>query len=394
MDRLAHHDGGQRLVQPHRWPACGTTYKFRVRAFGDDTLFVASWGTPSAPDSVTTDACNVLPEFDPAAYTFSVAENAATGTSVGTVSAIDDDTDDELSYAIMSGNTGDVFDIGETTGAITVSGALDHETTGSYTLTVEVDDGRDGVDSATVTITVTDVAEDTPPAPENLDASLAGSAFSLSWDALSGAANYEPQYRTGGSDDDWMELPTTTDTVATFSPTDGPVCGTTYGFRVRAYGDATKYIADWGTPSDDESVTTDACNIPPVFDPDSYTFSVAENAATGTSVGTVITTDDDTDDELSYAITSGNTGDVFAIGEITGAITVSGALDHETTASYTLIVEVDDGRDGVDSATVTITVTDVAEDTPPAPENLDASLAGSAFSLSWDALSGAANYEP
>ena len=33
----------------------------------------------------------------------------------------------------------------ETTGAITVSGALDHETTASYTLTVEVDDGRDGV---------------------------------------------------------------------------------------------------------------------------------------------------------------------------------------------------------------------------------------------------------
>ena len=77
-----------------------------------------------------------------------MAENAATGTSVGTVIATDDDTDDELSYSITSGNTGDVFDIGETTGAITVSGALDHETTGSYTLTVEVDDGRDGVDSA------------------------------------------------------------------------------------------------------------------------------------------------------------------------------------------------------------------------------------------------------
>ena len=374
--------------------ACGTTYKFRVRAFGDDTLFVASWGTPSDPDSVTTDACNVLPEFDPAVYAFSVAENAATGTSVGTVSATDDDTDDELSYAITSGNTGDVFDIGETTGAITVSGALDHETTASYTLIVEVDDGREGTDTATVTITVTDVAENTPPAPENLSASLTDDTFSISWDTLSGSANYEPQYRTGDSDDDWMALPTTTGTSTTFSPAGGAACGTTYGFRVRAYGDGTKYIADWGTPSATDSVTTDACNIPPEFDPDSYTFAVAENASSGTAVGAVIATDDDTDDELSYSITSGNTGDVFDIGETTGAITVAGALDHETTASYTLTVDVDDGREGTDTATLTITVTDVAEDTPPAPENLDASLVDSTFSLTWDALLGAANYEP
>ena len=386
--------GVSTTFSPTDGPACATTYDFRVRAYGDGTKYIADWGTPSATDSVTTDACNVLPEFDPAVYAFSVAENAATGTPVGTVSATDDDTDDELSYAITSGNTGDVFDIGETTGAITVSGALDHETTASYTLIVGVDDGREGTDTATVTITVTDVAENTPPAPENLSASFTDDTFSISWDTLSGAANYEPQYRTGDSDDDWMALPTTTGTSATFSPTGGPACGTTYGFRVRAYGDAIKYIADWGMPSDDESVTTDACNVLPEFDPDSYTFSVAENASPGTAVGAVIATDDDTDDELSYSITSGNTGDVFDIGETTGAITVSGALDHETTASYTLTVEVDDGRDGVDSATVTIAVTNVAENTPPSPENLSALLTDDTFSISWDALSGAANYEP
>ena len=268
---------------PTDGPDCGTKYNFRVRAFGDDTTFTDAWGAPSAAQSIDTEACNVPPEFDPMSYTFSIAENIAAGTAVGTVTASDEDTDDELSYSITSGNTGDVFAITETSGAITVTGALDHETTASYSLTVEVDDGREGTDTATVAITVTDVAEDTPPAPENLDASLAGSTFSLSWDSLSGAANYEPQYRTGDSDDDWMELPTTTGVSTTFSPTDGPACGTTYGFRVRAYGDATKYIADWGTPSATDSVTTDACNVLPEFDPAVYAFSVAENAATGTS---------------------------------------------------------------------------------------------------------------
>ena len=379
---------------PTDGPDCGTKYNFRVRAFGDDTTFTDAWGAPSAAQSIDTEACNVPPEFDPMSYTFSIAENIAAGTAVGTVTASDEDTDDELSYSITSGNTGDVFAITETSGAITVTGALDHETTASYSLTVEVDDGREGTDTATVAITVTDVAEDTPPAPENLDASLAGSTFSLSWDSLSGAANYEPQYRTGDSDDDWMELPTTTGVSTTFSPTGGPACGTTYGFRVRAYGDGTTYIADWGTPSAADSVTTDACNIPPAFDPASFTFSVAENAATGTSVGSVTATDDDTDDELSYAITNGNTGDVFAINETTGTVTVARALDHETAAAYTLTVEVDDGREGTDTATVAITVTDVAEDTPPAPENLEVSVTDDTFSLSWDAISGAANYEP
>ena len=379
---------------PADGPACGATYRFRVRAFGDATFFTAEWGSPSAEESAATEACNIPPEFDPDTYRFSVAENAATGSAVGTVSVSDDDTDDELSYSITAGNTGDAFDIGEDTGAITVAAALDHETNPSYTLTVEVDDGREGTDTATVTITVNDIAEDAPPAPENLDVSLTGGTFSLSWDALTGAANYEPQYRTGGSNGDWVALPATTSTSTTFSPADGPTCGTTYDFRVRAYGDATKYLAQWGTPSGEESVTTEACNIPPEFDPDSYRFSVAENATVDTAVGSVTASDDDTDDDLSYSITAGNTGDAFDIGEDTGAITVAAALDHETNPSYTLTIEVDDGREGTDTATVTITVTDIAEDAPPAPENLDVSLTNGTFSLSWDDLTGAAKYEP
>ena len=341
---------------PTDGPACGTAYTFRVRAYGDGTFFVASWGTPSATDSVETDACNVLPEFEPDSYTFSVAENATTGTSIGSVTATDEDVDDELSYSIINGNTGDVFDIAETTGAITVAGALDHETIATYTLTVEVDDGRDGTDSATVTITVTDVPENTPPAPENLDVSLANGTFSLSWDALSGAANYEPQYRTGDSDDDWIELPTVTDTNTTFSPTNGPTCGTTYTFRVRAYGDAIRYIADWGTPSATNSVTTDACNIPPEFDPASYSFSVAENAAIGASVDTVSATDENVDDVLSYSITSGNTNDAFDINPTSGEIMVNGALNYETTWSYTLTVKATDRSGLTMAATVTVTV--------------------------------------
>ncbi len=94
------------------------------------------------------------------------------------------------------------------------------------------------------------------------------------------------------------------------------------------------------------------------------TFSVAENSANGTAVGTVTATDPDDffrlNGVLFYAITSGNTENVFAINSGTGEITVAGALDYATTPSYSLVVTVSDrGSPSLsDTATLTVTVTE------------------------------------
>ena len=88
-------------------------------------------------------------------------------------------------------------------------------------------------------------------------------------------------------------------------------------------------------------------------------FSVAENAAPGTAVGTATATDAD-NDAISFAITGGNAGSVFAIDAATGAITVAGSLNHEATGTYTLTVRATAGVKS-DDATVTVTVTDVNE---------------------------------
>ena len=89
------------------------------------------------------------------------------------------------------------------------------------------------------------------------------------------------------------------------------------------------------------------------------TFSVAEDAANGTAVGTVKATDADKDD-LTFSITSGNMGDVFAIEGTTGKLATAGALDYETTQSYTLTVSVSDGELS-NKANITVNVTDVAD---------------------------------
>ena len=298
-----------------------------------------------------------------------------------------------MSYAITSGNTGSVFDIDDETGDITVAAALDHETTDEYTLTVEAEDSTGGTDTVTVTVMVTDVVEDPPPAPTGVDASLTGGVFSLSWTALAGAAKYEPQYTTDDVDAatvTWTALPEVTTTTASYTPSGGPACGTEYRFRVRAFGDGSSYTAMWGTESATDTVTTPTC--PPAFDPDVYTFEVAEDAAVLHIVGTVSATDQD-QDTLYYSITAGNGERKFGISPGRGTLRVVAALDYETTDEYTLTVTADDRKGGTDTATVTITVTNVAEDPPPAPSGLAVTLADGTFTVSWNTLEGASKYE-
>src|SRR6185369_10771835 len=63
---------------------------------------------------------NAAPTWNAAPYAFSIAENAANGTAVGTVTATDPNGE-SLTYAILSGNPGGAFAINTQTGAITVA---------------------------------------------------------------------------------------------------------------------------------------------------------------------------------------------------------------------------------------------------------------------------------
>ncbi len=125
-------------------------------------------------------------------------------------------------------------------------------------------------------------------------------------------------------------------------------------------------VEDPGTLTDTAtvSITVDPVNDPPVVDAASFT--IPENSATGTNVGTPVTfTDPDPGQGHTFSITAGNTGGAFSINAASGQIQVAGALDFETLAAYSLTVQVtDDGSPVLSgSATVDVTVTDV--DDPP-----------------------------
>ena len=198
-------------------------------------------------------------------------------------------------------------------------------------------------------------------APTGLTAdSSAEHGVTLSWNAVADAAAYRMEHSTS-STGPWTEASSDI-TAITYEVTD-LTCDTTHYFRVSARGDGSPHSNAFGSPTTSSvSRATGACvNDSPVFTSSSYSFTVSEDAEVDASVGTTSATDEDTNDTVSYSITTGNGDGKFDINSATGEITVAELLDFEITSSYTLTVGASDGNGGTGTATVTITVTDVLE---------------------------------
>ncbi len=103
-------------------------------------------------------------------------------------------------------------------------------------------------------------------------------------------------------------------------------------------------------------------NRPPVFSTSTYAFAVREDASKWHIMGSVSASDPDPGDSVWYYITDGNGAGRFNLGANKGEFLVWAPLDYETASSYTLSIEARDGNEnGTATATVQISVTDVAE---------------------------------
>lgn len=76
-----------------------------------------------------TDTNDNPPVFKESAYSFDIPENAARGSVVGTVAAIDLDseTNAQLTYTVISDWANDVFSLNPQTGVFTLTARLDYE---------------------------------------------------------------------------------------------------------------------------------------------------------------------------------------------------------------------------------------------------------------------------
>ncbi|WP_420316275.1 cadherin domain-containing protein [Ekhidna sp.] len=111
--------------------------------------------------------------------------------------------------------------------------------------------------------------------------------------------------------------------------------------------------------------TPDSNNSSPLIS--DQAFDVDENSAVGTPVGTIEASDPD-NDNLSFAIASGNDSQQFALDGATGILTVADpeAFDFEASSSYELAIKVSDGNGGSAQASISVMINDVNE----APEFL------------------------
>ncbi len=315
-----------------------------------------------------------LEYFEPVIFndqTFSVLENSAVGTSVGTLVSGKDPID-SIIYEIVGGNTNNTFAVNPLTGEITVNDPtiLDFETNPVFTLTVKVtDQGRSVVysDTATVTINVLDGAE----SPIIVDQTFTVPENSVNGTSVGFVAATDPDpTRTlsyailGGSGSTVFQIDSATGelTVTRSSALDFEA-NPTFDLLVEVTNDAPVPLGSSATITINLADVNEVPNIDNIALPD-----LDEHAVNGTSVGTITGTDPDNGQTLSYSIISGNPGgDGFAIDSSTGEITVNNTLSFNYNANPNIILTVQATDDGTPALSDTALVFFNLIDTQGAP---------------------------
>lgn len=110
---------------------------------------------------------NEAPAISPG-QSFTIAENSASGTAVGVVTATDPDASFASNWDITEGNIENAFSIDQQSGKISVSNAaaIDFEKRSSITLTLTVSDGTLTSEKQTVVVSISNV-NDNPPVIQN-----------------------------------------------------------------------------------------------------------------------------------------------------------------------------------------------------------------------------------
>uniref|UniRef100_A0A8C3AM08 Cadherin EGF LAG seven-pass G-type receptor 3 n=1 Tax=Cyclopterus lumpus TaxID=8103 RepID=A0A8C3AM08_CYCLU len=309
-----------------------------------------------------------VPQFSEKRYVVAVKEDVRPHTEILRVSATDRDKDSNAAvhYNIISGNSRGQFSIDSVTGEIHVVAPLDYESEREYTLRVRAqDNGRPPLSNNTgiVSVQVTDVNDNppifvsTPFQASVLESAPVGSSI-LHIQAIDtdSSDNARLEYRlTGTSSDTPFVINSATGWVTVSSILDRESVEH-YFFGVEA--------RDYGMPplSATASVTITVMDVNdnrPEFLQKEYYSRLNEDAAVGTSVGTVTAVDRDVNSAVTYQITGGNTRNRFAISTAggSGMLSLALPLDYKQERRYVLTVTASD-RTLHDTCQVHINITD------------------------------------
>ena len=335
-------------------------------------------------------AINVTDENDDPIFiegdnaTRSVAENTEAGVNIGGAVSATDEDGDILTYS-LGGIDAASFGIVGVSGQLQTRVPLDYETKNAYSITVTVSDGNGGTDTIGVTISVTDMDEDTVPVIEGIvipevDATpethapvFAGSRTTRSIAentpasvnigspvSATDADDDTLTYTLGGTDATSFSIVRNSGQLQTQAPLD---------YETKKAYTVTVTVSDGGR-ADTITVTITIIDVDetpethaPVFAGSRTTRSIAENTPAGVNIGSPVSATDADDDTLTYTLGGTDAGSFRIVGN-SGQLQTQAPLDFETKNAYTVTVTVSDGG-RTDTITVIITIIDVDETPRP-----------------------------
>ncbi|XP_014378445.1 protocadherin Fat 4 [Alligator sinensis] len=325
------------------------------------------------------------PVFDQLSYEVTILESEPVNSRFFKVQASDKDSgaNGEIAYAITEGNTGDAFGIFPD-GQLYIKSELDRELQERYILLVVASDRAVEPLSATVNVTIIleDVNDNRPLfnstnyvfyfEEEQSGGSFVGKINAVDKDF---GPNGEVRYSFENMQPDF-ELNTGTGEITSTHQFDRESLMRQRGAAVFSL---TVIATDQGLPKPLKDQATvqiymkDINDNAPKFLKDLYRATISELAANLTQVLRVSASDVDEGNNglIHYSVIKGNEENQFAIDSGTGQVTLVGKLDHEATASYSLIIQaVDSGTVSLSSTcTLSIDVLDENDNSPSFPKS-------------------------
>ncbi|KAM9795547.1 protocadherin alpha-13-like [Neosynchiropus ocellatus] len=313
------------------------------------------------------------PSFSQTLYKARVNENAAAGSAIIQLTAVDSDEGDngKLTYSFVKRanlNPSDVFQMNAETGEITVKGRLDHETQAAYDIHVQATD-RGALPrraNAKLLIEVADVNDNAPEIivtsllnPVKEDAEMGSVVALVTVSDKDGGKNGLTKCQLAGP----VPFKLTSNYKNYYSlVVDGPL-----DREENSFYNVTIIATDEGSPVLSSSVrvsvhVSDVNDNAPRFNEPSVNFYVAENCPVGASIGSVIASDPDINDNarLSYSLLDHKKTiqipSVLRINSDTGEIVSLQSFDFEKLKTFQFKVQATDSGVPPLSSNVTVKV--------------------------------------
>ena len=320
------------------------------------------------------------PQFDSSFSTIGVPENQPVGEDIHCLTATDmdgsDTPDGTIRYSLETEYLGSDsisrFSIRENTGCVFVSIALDFSLSGFYRYTVVATDSGDTPLSATLTliIAILDVIEDPPtfegdPYTRVVSEGVESGTFITTTTCTDSDDGDTVSYAITSGNDDGIFIINNNTGIIQIAPNRRLDYETTtsHNLLVRCIDSYdltdTANVFVTVTPINEFTPSFRAQNVP-----------VPEHSIAGTLVTQLESTDadDGPDGEVTFNITSGNTGNVFLITS-DGRILVVGTINRESLDTYRLEIQITDQAEEESERRsntnfVNITVTDINDHAP------------------------------